>query len=345
MNMKIQLTVAALVAAGALAGCQRSDAPPPDAPAAAAAPEAPAGPPAEIVIPGERLITESLTSTSDGTVIIGSMLGKTIFKAAPGASTAEAWIPPGTDGLAGVFGVFADEASGTLWACSGAPPGPPQPNAPPPPKSALHAFDLSSGAPKGKWELPGKDGFCNDIAVDAAGNAYISDTNGMGVDVLKKGASKLEHWAGNGAFGAAGGVLDGIAVLGDKVVVNILRTGQLFVAPIGADGKAGKVTEVKLDRPLSGPDGHRSWGKALLVAEGTAPGRLSRVDFTNADLTEGKVTTVKEGFPDGPVAVTVVGDTAYVLEGQLSILFGPPSDTPAAPKPFKATAVPVGAAP
>ena len=79
MNLRIQMTIAGLVAAGALAGCQRSDAPAPDAPAAAAAPEAPSGPPAEIMIPGERLITESLTSTSDGTVIIGSMLGKTIF--------------------------------------------------------------------------------------------------------------------------------------------------------------------------------------------------------------------------------------------------------------------------
>jgi hypothetical protein len=345
MNRKIQLTIAGLVAVSAFAGCQRSDAPPPEAPAAAA-PAAPAGPAAEIVIPGERLITESLTSTADGTVIVGSMLGKTIFKAAPGAATAEAWIQPGTDGLAGVFGVLADEAAGTLWACSGAPPGPPQPNAPPPPPSALHAFDLTSGAPKGKWELPTAGGFCNDIAVDAAGNAYITDTNNMQVAVLKKGGGKLEVWAGAGnAFGEKGTILDGIAVLGDKVVVNVLRTGKLYVAPIAADGKAGKVTEVKLDRPLAGPDGQRSWGKALLVAEGTAPGRVSRVDFTNADLTEGKVTTIKEGFPDGPVAVTVVGDTAYVLEGQLSILFGPPPATPAPPKPFKATAVPVGAAP
>jgi len=39
-------------------------------------------------------------------------------------------------------------------------------------------------------DLPAANGFCNDIAVDAAGNAYITDTNNMSVDVLKKGASK-----------------------------------------------------------------------------------------------------------------------------------------------------------
>jgi hypothetical protein len=70
------------------------------------------------------------------------------------------------------------------------------------------------------------------------------------------------------------------------------------------------------------------------------------VDFTSPDLSTGKVTTLKEGFPDGPVAVTVVGETAYLLEGQLSILFGgAPGAAPPAPKPFKATAVQVGKAP
>jgi sugar lactone lactonase YvrE len=331
MNMKIsiRMSVATLVAAAGFAGVGQA-----------------AAPPAEIVIPGERLITESLTSSADGTVYVGSMLGKTIFKAAPGSAKAEAWIKPGTNGLQGIFGVFADDKSNTLYACSGNPPGPPQPGVAPA-QSALHAFDLKSGAPKGKWDLPTPNATCNDIAVDAAGNAYATDTGNNEVVLLKKGASKLEVWAGaNDAYGPKGSILDGIAILGDKVLVNALRTGKLFVTPIGKDGKAGKVSEVKLDRALAGPDGQRSFGKSsLLVAEGTAPGKLSRVDLTGADLATGKITVIKEGYPDGPVAVTVVGDTAYVLEGQLGIIMGPPGAAPAAPKPFKATAVEVGKAP
>jgi hypothetical protein len=327
MNNGIRTAVATLLATAGLAAAAQA-----------------AAPPAEIVIPGEKLITESLTSTADGTVIVGSMVGKTIFRAAPGKATAEPWIKPGTNGLAGIFGVLADGKSNTLWACSGNPPGPPQPGATPVP-SALHAFDLKSGAPKGKWELPGQNAFCNDIAIDAAGNAYVTDTNNMNVDVLKKGGTKLEHWAGNGAFGPAGGVLDGISILGDKVLVNALMTGKLFVAPIGKDGKAGTPAEVKLDRKLDGPDGMRSWGKALLVAEGQGKGKVSRIDFTSPDLTSAKVTTIKEGYPDGPVAVTVIGDMAYVLEGQLALIMGPPGAAPAAPKPFHATSVHVGKAP
>jgi sugar lactone lactonase YvrE len=207
----------------------------------------------------------------------------------------------------------------------------------------LHAFDLKTGAPKGKWTVPTAGGFCNDIAVDANGAAYISDTSNMEVAVLKPGAKALEVWAGSdGAFGPKGGVLDGIAVVQDKVVVNALRTGKLWSVPIEKDFKAGKAVEVQLDRPLTGPDGHRAWGQdSILVAEGTAPGKLSRVTLSGADLGVGKVTTIKEGFPDGAVAVTVVGETAYVLEGQLALLRGPPNPD-AKPKPFKATAVPVG---
>jgi hypothetical protein len=298
-----------------------------------------ASPPAEILIPGERVFPESLTSTADGTVIIGSLGARTIFRAKPGASSAEAWIQPGTDDMKMIFGVFADGKSNTLYACSGNFGPPPAGQAPAP--SALHTIDLKTGAPKGHYPLPTAGGSCNDIAVGADGTAYATDTANMEVVRLRKGAKALEVWAGaNGEFGAKGGVLDGIAVLGDRVIVNALLTSKLFSAPIGKDGKVGTVTEIKLDNPLTRPDGMRSFGKSsLLVAEaGSGDGRLSRVDLSGDS---GKVTTVKDGFPGGPVAVTVVGTTAYVLEGQLLALMGR-GDPNAKLPPFHAVAVSVG---
>jgi hypothetical protein len=57
------------------------------------------------------------------------------------------------------------------------------------------------------------------------------------------------------------------------------------------------------------------------------------------------VTTLRRGFPDGAVAVTQVGTTAYVLEGQLATYFRP-AGTPAPPaRPFRATAVELGTVP
>jgi sugar lactone lactonase YvrE len=327
----------AVLIALASAGCAKKE----EAPVAqVAAPAAPAAP-AEIVIPGERITPESLTSTADGHVIIGSVQAGTIWRAAPGSATAEAWIQPGTNGLQGVFGVFADEGTGTLYACSGSF-GPPPAGARPPP-STLHTFDLATGAPKGKYPMPEAEGFCNDIAVDATGNVYVTDTNNMLVGRLAKGSTSIQTWAGkDGSFGKKGGVLDGIAVLGDRVIVNALVTSKLFAVPIGADGAAGKAVEIKTDRVVERPDGMRSFGGSdLLVAEGGGAGRLTRVTITGDT---GKAATLKEGFPDGPVAVTVVGTTAYVLEGQLALMMNPPKPgTPPPPaKPYKATAVEVG---
>jgi len=306
--------------------------------AAAVVSVAHAAAPAEITIPGEKLFTESLTSTKDGAVIIGSVGGRTIFRAKPGSATAEAWIQPGTEGLGAIFGVFADDKSNTLWACSGTPGGPP--GGPPPPPSNLYAFDLKSGAHKAHYPFPTPGGFCNDIAVDSNGNAYATDTMNMEVVRLEKGGTALEVWAGNGAFGPKGGVLDGIAVLGNTVIANTLLTSKLFSVPIGKDGAAGTATELKLDTPVERPDGMRSFGKnALLVAEGGGGGKLTKVVVDGAN---GKRTVIKEGYADGPVAVTVVGSTAYVLEGQLGAMRGPPGGTPPPAKPFKATGVEVG---
>jgi sugar lactone lactonase YvrE len=183
IKSKIGATVALLVAAAACAAAN-------------------AAAPATITIGSDKpLFTESLTSTKDGAVIVGSVMGRTIFRAKPGAATAEAWIQPGTEGLAGVFGVFADDKSNTLWACSGSFGGPPGGNAPPPPPSALYAFDLKTGAHKGHYAMPTPGGFCNDIAVDKDGNAYATDTNNMQVVQLKKGAKQLTVWSSEGAFG------------------------------------------------------------------------------------------------------------------------------------------------
>jgi sugar lactone lactonase YvrE len=298
-----------------------------------------AAPPATINIPGERIFPESLTSSSDGSVIIGSIGQKQIYRAKPGSADAAVWIAAGTDGINNILGVFADNKGNTLYACSNLL-GPP-PVGGTPVNATLYAFDLKTGKTKGHYVFPTEKGTCNDIAVDAAGNAYATDTGNMEVVRLKKGGSALEVWAGNGSFGPKGGVLDGIAVLGNRVLVNTLATSKVFSISIGSDGNAETVAEVKLDKDIVRPDGMRSFGKNdVLIIEGGA-NRLSRITLSGDT---GKVTQIKDGFSDGPVAATVVGTTAYVLEGQLSAFMRRPgSDAPAPePKPFKATAVEVG---
>lgn len=290
--------------------------------------------PQTISIPGDKVFPESLTSTPEGAVIFGSIGMGQIFRAKAGSATAQVWILPSGDAPSGYLGVFADPKSETLWACSLPVAGPgvakPQP-------AALHAYDLTTGKAKAHYPFPTAGGVCNDAAVGDDGTIYATDTGNMQVLRLKPGAAALEVWAGEGGFGPPGGVLDGISVLGKRVLVNALATSKLFSVPVGKDGKAGKITEVKLDRAIERPDGMRSFGKeSLLIVEGGGAGKLSLITLKG---NQGKVKTLKEGYPDGAVAVTVVGTTAYVVEAQFAAMRGP---NPVPVKPFKATAVEVG---
>ncbi|HEY4211061.1 MAG TPA: hypothetical protein VGM84_06255 [Steroidobacteraceae bacterium] len=299
-----------------------------------------AAPPAQITIPGEGIFPESTTSAPDGSVYFGSIGLKKIFRAKPGAATAEEFVAAGTDNLQSIFGVFADAKTNTLYACSGTPAfGPPQAGAPPPQPAALHAFDLKTGKPKGNYPFPSAPSVCNDIAVGTDGTIYATDTVGNKVLRLKKGAKDLDVWVDTDKFPPRTG-LDGVSVLGNRVIVNGVSISKLFSIPVGSDGNAGAVAQINLDKEVKGPDGMRSFGKnSLLLIDGANGGELSKVTLTGDS---GKVENLKTGFSDGPVAVAVVGTTAYVLEGQLSGMRQRPGTAAAPPKPFKATAVEVG---
>ncbi len=292
------------------------------------------GGPATLAIPGEKIYPESITSSADGRIFIGSITGRKIFVVKRGAATAQPWIAADSEATLGVYGVFADDRSHTLWACFSLFPGSKGTQAP----SALAAFDLQSGKLKGRYPMPTAGAFCNDIAIGSDGSAYVTDSENMEVDRLPHKGIKLETWAGKGAFGPKGGVIDGISIIGNRLFVNTLMTNKIFAMPIGADGTVGDITEVTLSRAIDLPDGMRSFGKSLLLVESGGPGRLAQLKVTG---NAGNLTTLKEGYPQGPVSVAVTGTTAYVLEGQLKGLFGP-ADPGFVAQPYRATAVEVG---
>jgi sugar lactone lactonase YvrE len=292
--------------------------------------------PLEIAIPGDHTYPESLTSTSDGTIIIGSLAEGTIFRVAPGATMAEPWIKAGTDGLMSVLGVLADEPSGTLWVCSDnmtkqgvKPPAGENP-------VALKSFDLKTGVLKGSVPLPKEPAFCNDIVIGPDSAAYVTDSFNPTILRLKPGATQFEVWATDDRFFVKDAFgLDGIAFGSDgNLYTNTYHGDGLFRVEVKKDGSAGAVTQLKSSREIKLPDGMRKLGNSLLLVEGA--GRLDLLTV-NGDTVEVKV--LKDGMKI-PVSVTQVGATAWVLEAQLGSLFdaakvGPPS------LPFRAYAVPL----
>jgi sugar lactone lactonase YvrE len=256
----------------------------------------------EITLPGTRIFPESITSTPDGTLIIGSLGHGNVSRIAPGTAQVDEWIKPGTGGLNQILGVYADEKGKILWVCSNNLQGKGDP-------TAAMAFDLKTGAVKGTYVLPGDGTLCNDIAVASDGTVYVTDTRQGSVDMLKPGAKNLEVAAKDPLLAGA----DGLA-FGEKNIlyVNSVTAGKLLRVDLGPDGKSKSVVDLKLSQPLDRPDGMRAIGKnRLLLAENS--GKMDIVTFEGQNAT---VKTIKEGLTMTP-AVTATRGMAWIVEGKL----------------------------
>ena len=265
----------------------------------------------EITFSGERIFPESLSSTKDGTLYIGSLGQDSVYRAAPNSSKADTWIQPKSNGLHFVLGVLADEKRGTLWVCTSSSGG--ENGEPVVGETVAKAFDLKAGALKASYPFPG-GGLCNDIAVAKDGVVYFSDTRKTRVLRLKKGATALDVWAEDAALLDSA---DGIALLADGAVyVNSVGKGFLVRIPVNPDGSAGKIVKLEASQELKNPDGMRTVGKnTMLLVEGA--GRLDEVTI-NGDKAE--IKTLKDGL-DHPTAVTLSHGMAYVTEAKLNYLF------------------------
>ena len=296
--------------------------------------------PATVAVPGARAFPESVTSTGDGTLYVGSIGEGGILRAAPGAAEAEPWIAPGSAGTRSIFGLLADERTGTLWTCSNdvsgmgiASPG----NAT---GSALKAFDLATGALKSSAALPGERPFCNDIAIGPDGRVYVTDTIVSRVLRLAPDGSTLEVWSDDARLKPGGDApgADGLVFGRDGALyLTTYGGGDLLRIAVGPDGTDGQVTKLTPSRPLVLPDTLRLLedGRLLLVEGG------GTLDLVTLDGDAARIETLAGGF-DTPVSVTRVGDTAWVAEGQLGLLFDPALKGQQPKLPFRIVAVPLG---
>jgi hypothetical protein len=294
----------------------------------------------EVTVDDTMVYPESISALPDGTVILGSFVHPVIYRAGPHDSKAEAWIHLTGGQNLSVLGVLAQPRTKTLWACiiqdapaaaasamtaAGAPP-------PAPARvSSLRAFDLSTGAPKSSYPLPGATNFCNDITIARDGALYVSDTPNGRVLRLKPGADALELWAEDPALKG----IDGLTFLGPTLYVNTVTTNHLYRIPIGADGKAGAPVDIALSQPLMGPDGMRSARGRLFVAENRA-GRVSQITIKGDAAT---ITVIKDGFIT-PTAVSPIGNTLWVGEAKFAYR-NDPKLKGQDPGPFKAYALPM----
>jgi hypothetical protein len=293
---------------------------------------APAAPRGDILIDGQGVHPESVTSDLQGALYTGSVPG-TIYRAGPNETVAVPFIRPNAEnGLRSVFGVLADDKHGRLWACSVANSFGPRTAGPVAP-SELVAFDLKSGRLIGRWVFPAPGGTCNDIAIDKHGSAYASDTPGGRILKLTRGASALEVVASDDRLKG----IDGLAFGSDGALyINNVQRNELWRVDLPQAGRPLQLSLLKASEKMGGPDGLRHIGdNRFLQAEGTS-GRATLVTIRGENA---NIQVLRDGLNSSP-GITLIGNTVYVVEGKIQYLFNPELRGKD-PGPFKAIAIPL----
>lgn len=261
-----------------------------------------------------------------GGLYVGSLVQGSILHIAPGSRAVRTFAAPGSNGLVTVVGLHVTSDDQLLYACSSDPGfGKLTKTA----KPALTAFRLADGAPAGRYELPA-GGFCNDITELSDGTILATDSFTPRIYSVTKGSKQLKVWFEDRQFEGEGFNLNGIAATSGNVYVLRYNTGSLYRIAIKADGSAGEIHEVVLNRKLRGPDGLVAVNaKELIVVEGGgltagARGALTRIKL---DGDTGATEMIADDLRV-PTTAVVRNNTAYVVEGQLDTLFDPKAGPP-----------------
>ena len=271
-------------------------------------------------LPGEFFYPEGVAS-HDGELFVGSLATGAIVRIDICDETVDELSPPG-DPIRNAIGLRVDPERDVLWVCNSdvefaAPP-------------TVDALDLATG--ERIAEHPFADiGFCNDIALDEAGNVYVADSAGHQVhriaatDALSD--TTTESWLFDPAFVVEPGEfgLNGIAHdPADALWVSNYQLGELYRIPIEADGAPGTLEIRALDGELPTPDGVLWHDDGLLVVSGGD----SLVSLELSDPVT--IDTVQDGLDFG-TTVAVEQGAAWVAEGQLDHLFGIDPEPPSLP--------------
>src|SRR5271154_3083903 len=258
---------------------------------------------ADILIADEKSQPESMTVAPGGVLIVGSASAPFVYKVPAGSSIAEKFIDASAEGPGTFFfGMLADASSNTLWTCQLTP----VPDTPPVRRhTALRGFDLATGAPKVRWNLPGDDSTCNDFSIGPDKALYITDTANGRIYRLPAGGSSAELYLEHRTLMG----VDGITFLDGTLYVNNVIFNKLYRIPVDAAGKPGTPVDIWMDQPIKGPDGMRAAGGKLIVAE-NGSGKISALTV-HGD--KASVTVLKDGL-NTPTGVEPAGDTIWIAE-------------------------------
>ena len=164
-------------------------------------------------------------------------------------------------------------------------------------------------------------GFGNDMALDANGGVYLTDSARPCIHYLAPGARQFQVWVEDERFDSKPIGLAGIARTTNGVlIVNLFSDGKLFKLTPQPKGQP-KVEAIPLKRSIENSDGMQfAPDGSLIVVEGaiaSGNGRLLRIKNILTSEPEPKFIEVLAENLESPVNLTVAGREIWVTESRI----------------------------
>jgi streptogramin lyase len=271
-----------------------------------------------IELPSDFQYPNGITRASDGTLYVGSITSGQILRI-NSKGKSEIFFP-GSDEVFAATALRLDEQRGILWGTSPDFLGVRGSNGETTRRPhRIFAIDTRTGKVLRVILMP--DGsFGNDIALDANGGVYLTDSLLPRIYYLAPGAAQLRVWAEDARFKSQNIGLSGIARRADGVtIVGMYNRGDLFKVIPQAQGGV-KVEVIPLERKLENPDGMQfAPDGRLLVTEGavaSGDGRLVLINVLSPGTKPKPIETIVAGM-ESPVNLTVAGREVWITESRI----------------------------
>jgi sugar lactone lactonase YvrE len=280
------------------------------------------------VVEGDVPLPEGIAwDTAANAGYLGSTLQRKVMRLEPGGRAAE-FVPPAWDGLLSPLGMHVDRARGLLWVASAAFEFSEGYDDSLAGRSALHAFDLRTGATIASWVSPADSAQhnFNDVAVAPDGRTFVTDASTGAVYSTRGPGSLLEETWSAGSFPGANGIT--LDASGEHLfVAEYIRGVAVIHLPTATRWRLTHAEHVA----LAGIDGLYFHEQSLIGVQNY--GGLNRVarftlDGSYREITGTAVLEAWHSDFQEPTTAALVGDRALVLANSQLDMVGPDGAAP-----------------
>jgi hypothetical protein len=261
------------------------------------------------------IIPEGITyDPASKSFFVSSIFKKKIMKISETGAVSD-FIKSGQDEFLEGLGMKVDGA-GRLWACNNTPETDTANHV-----ANVHVFDTKTGALIKKLQIrDGKRHLFNDLYLTAAGDVYVTDSEGGGIYVIRNNSDTIEEFIANGKVHYP----NGITANPEESRIYVSTASGLGI--VGIDLKTKQIEPLEAKYRIIGLDGLYRYKTQLIgIQNAFFPESILRFTLSSTATSITKIEFVAQseaGF-DIPTTGVIVGDELYFIgNSQLFQLIG-----------------------